>query len=204
MSATSVAFNPAATTNAAGLFSVTATGLIQGTSFDDPVSRFRLAGGTLASTETLAMFGGVGIQENIAAGGFNALGNPVGRATAQTNLTGFAVFDQNGAAISSPQSPVPVTLIGGQVNFYRLGVSAGARLVLAIDPALISLDGGLITQQVSWDYTNQKIVAYDSVAALPIKILSVQTGQCKTVSYTSATSVATWVTSGNACAIVQL
>src|ERR1700744_1215167 len=103
MTSSAVAFNPAATTNFAGLFSVTATGLIQGVAFDDPVGRFRLAGGTLASTETLAMFGGVGIRENIAAGGFNALGTPVGRATAQTTLTGFAVFDQNGAAINSPQ-----------------------------------------------------------------------------------------------------
>jgi len=204
MTATAVAFTPAATTNFAGLFDVTATGLIQGVAFDDPVGRYRLAGGTLASTETLAMFGGVGISENIATGGLDVRGNPVGRATAQANLTGFTVFDQNGAAISSPQSPVPVTLLGGQVNFYRLNGSAGARIVLAIDPTLISLDGGLITQQVSWDYTNQKIVAYDSVAALPIRILSVQTSGCKTVSYNSTTGVATWVNSGNACAVVQL
>jgi hypothetical protein len=204
MTSSAVAFNPAATTNFAGLFSVTATGLIQGVAFDDPVGRFRLAGGTLASTETLAMFGGVGISENIAAGGFNALGNPISRATAQTNLTGFSVFDQNGAAINSPQSPVPVSLVGGQVNFYRLNGSAGARIILAIDPALISLDGGLISQQVSWDYTNQRIVAYDSVAALSVRILSVQTTGCKTVSYNSTTGVATWVTSSNACAVVQL
>lgn len=204
MSATSIAFNPAATSNFAGLFLTQAAGLVQGVSLDNPTSRNLLAGGFLSAAATLPMFGGVGISEKIATGGLDVRGNPVDRATAQANLTGFAAFDQNGAAINSPDSPVPVTVLGGQVNFYRLGGSAGARLVLAIDPTLISLDGGLITQQVSWDYTNQRIVAYDSVAALPIRILSVQTAQCMTVAYNNTTSVASWVKTGNACAIVQL
>lgn len=204
MATPGIAFNPFATSNFAGLFTTQAQGLIQGTALDDPASRYKLAGGFLDSAETLAMFGGVGISESIATGGLDVRGNPIKRATSQANLTGFSVFDQNGAAVNSPQSPVPVTGGGGQVNFYRLNGSAGARLVLAIDPALITLDGGLITQQVSWDYTAQRIVAYDTVAALPVRILSVQTSQCKTVSYTSATGVATWVNSGNACAIVQL
>jgi hypothetical protein len=200
MSATSVAFNPAATTNAAGLFNVQAQGLIQGTYFDDPATRFALSGGVLASTETLAMFGGVGIGEYIPASGLDVRGSQIKRATAQANLTGFSVFNQNGAAVNSPQSQVPVTLLGGQVNFFRFG--SGAKLALAIDPTLVTDDGGLITAQVSWDYTNQRIVAYDTVAALPIKILSIQTAQAMTVGYTTGTSVASWVTSGNACAIV--
>ncbi len=204
MSATSVAFNPAATTNAAGLFNVQAQGLIQGTYFDDPATRYALNGGVLASTETLAMFGGVGISEFIPAAGLDVRGSQIKRATAQSTgaaqLIGFSVFNQNGAAVNSPQSQVPVTLLGGQVNFFRLG--SGAKLALAIDPALVTDDGGLVNQQVSWDYTNQRIVAYDSVAALPIKILSIQPAQAMTVSYNTGTSVASWVTSGNACAIV--
>lgn len=196
---TSIAFNPYATTVAGGLFLTTAAGLVQGMFFDDPAVRYQLAGGVLKSTETLPMFGGVGIFEDIAPGGFDPRGNPVGRATTQANLTGFSVFNQNGAAINSPASPVPQVLVGGQVNFFRLG--SNAEIALAIDPTLVSDDGGLITLQVSWDYTNQKIVAYDSVAALPIKILSIQTSQVMTVAF-DGTSAATWTRTGNAAARV--
>jgi len=199
MSANSIAFNPFATTVAAGLFLTTAAGLVAGTFFDDPAKRFALSGGVLAASETLPMWGGVAIGEYIPASGNDPRGSQIKRATTEANLTGFSVFNQNGAAISSPQSPVPQTLSGGQVNFFRLG--SGAKLALAIDPALVSDDGGLITQQVSWDFTNQRIVAYDTVAALPIKILSIQTAQVMTVAF-DGTNAATWTRSGNAAAIV--
>ena len=200
MSANSIAFNPFATTVAAGLFLTTAAGLVAGTFFDNPAIRYQLSGGVLAASETLPMWGGVAIGEYIPASGQDVRGSQIKRATTEANLTGFSVFNQNGAAISSPQSPVPQTLSGGQVNFFRLG--SGAKLALAIDPALVSDDGGLITQQVSWDFTNQRIVAYDTVAALPIKILSIQTAGVKTVSYNSGTGAATWATTGNAAALV--
>lgn len=202
MSATGIAFNPAATTNAAGLFITQAQGLVQGVFMDDPAIRYEMAGGTLDSAETLPMWGGVAIEELIATGGFSPLGNDIKRAAAQATLSGFSVFNQNGAAISSPQSPVPVTLLGGQVNFFRLG--SGARIVVACDPALIDLDGGIITPQVSWDYTNQKLVAYDSVAALPVKVLSVQNSQVMTVAYNSGTGAATWARASNAAAIIVI
>lgn len=198
MSATSIAFNPFATTVAGGLFLTQAQGLVQGTYMDDPATRYQLAGGFLAATETLPMFGGVGIFENIASGGFDPRGNPVGRAADFAHLTGFSVFNQNGAAINSPQSPVPQTLAGGQVNFFRFG--SQAEIVLAIDPALVSDDGGLITQQVSWDFTNQKIVAF-ATNALPIKILSIQTSQVMTVAF-DGVNAATWTLTGNAAARV--
>jgi len=200
MATPSLAFNPLATTNAAGLFNVSSDGLVQGVYMDAPNTRYNLAGGVLASAATLPVWGGVGIQEKISSTGINITGNDILQATAQTNLTGFSVFNQNGAGMNSPQSPVPVVGTGMQVNFFRLG--SGAQICLAIDPALVSLDGGLITQQVSWDYTNQKIVAYDSTAALPVKILQVQTSGCKTVAYNSGTGVATWVYSSNAVALV--
>lgn len=199
MATNSVAFNPNATTNAAGLFLTQATGLYGGTYIESPETFYKLAGGVLASSETLPMWGGIAIEETIPTGGFDVRGSQVTRAADQAHLTGFSVFNQNGAAINSPQSPVPVTLSGGQVNLFRLG--SGAMLALPIDPALISLDGGIITPQVSWDYMAQRIVAYDSTAALPIKILSVQTSGVKTVSYNSGTQVATWVTTGNAVAL---
>ncbi len=202
MSATSVPFNPAATTNLAGLFSVQAAGLFQGVFLDDPAVRYQMNGGVLASTESLPMWGGVGIYEDIPVGGFNALGSTVGRAADFAHLTGFSVFNQEGGWINSPQSPVPVGLLGGQVNFFRFG--SNAKIVVACDPALASLDAGLITQQVSWDYTNQKLIAYDSAHALPVKVLSIQTSGCKTVSYDGTSGNATWANSANACAIIQL
>lgn len=198
MSATAIAFNPYATTVAKGLFLTQAAGLIQGTYMDDPATRYQLAGGVLASSETLPMFGGIGVFENIATGGFDPRGNQIGRAATFAALIGFSVFNQNGAALNSPQSPVPQVLSGGQVNFFRFG--SGAELVLAIDPTLVSDDGGSITQQISWDFTNQKLVAF-ATNALPIKILSIQTSQCMTVAF-DGVNAATWTTSANACARV--
>lgn len=199
MAFNTIPFNPAQTTNAAGLFVTTAQGSYPGVYVEDPATRYFLAGGVLASAETLPMWGGVGISEKIPTGGYSQLGSTVSRATAQTNLSGFAVFNQEGAWLSSPQSPVPLGLTGGQVNFFRFG--SNARLWLPIDPALISLDGGLTNQQVSWDYTNQRIVAYDSTAALPIKVLSVQTAGAYNVSYTSGVG-ATWNSTSVANALV--
>lgn len=202
----SVAFNPFVTTNAAGLFLTQADGLWVGSFMDDPAIRNELAGGVLASTETLPMFQGVGIYEQISATGIDVRGNVVGRATSQgsttTGLIGFTVANQQANGLTSPQSPVPQLASGMGVNFFRLG--SGARIVVAIDPAIVSgALGALVTKQYSWDYTNQRIVAYDSVAALPVKILQVQ-APARTISYNSGTGAATWVDTGNACALIQI
>lgn len=164
---TSLAFNPYVSTNAAGSFNVQSTGYIQGQALNDPAIRNELAGGILAASETIPMWGGVGVYELI--GGttnVNAdivLGSTLGRATSVTaqaakQLTGFSVFDQNHSMINSPQSPVPAVGSGGQVNFYRLG--SGARISVAVDPALISLQGSIVTSLVSWDYSSQALVPY--------------------------------------------
>ena len=203
MTTPAVTFNPMPTTNALGGFSVQSDGLYQGTALDSPNSRYNLAGGILATAETTPMWGGVGIYEDIPASpGNNVLGGTVGRAADNAHLVGFSVFDQAYAGLTTPQSPVPLYGTGQTINFYRLG--SGARVILQIDPALTSLEGGLITQQVSWDFTNQKIIAYNSgIGALAVKILQIQTTGCKTVSYDSGTGFATWATNG-ACAICLL
>lgn len=161
--------NPYVTTNAAGSFLTSTGGLIVGTALDQPAVRYQLKGGildTVANGETLPMFGGVAIFEKIPGVGTpttpsTTLGSTVGRSTGLAGskpILGFSVFDQNYAAINSPQSPVPLVNNGGMVNYYRLG--SLARICVAIDPALVSLDGTLVNSQVSWDYTAQKIVAY--------------------------------------------
>ena len=171
-----IQFNPNLTTNAAGGFNVSSAGLIQGTAYADPSVRFALAGGSLSPNETLPMWGGVGIFEFVppplgTPTPLPNLGGSVGRAlslTGSSALTGFSVFDQNWAAINTPQSPVPLAAAGMLVNFYRLG--SGARIAVAIDPVLASLENGPITGPVSWDFALQRLVPY--VAAYPANVIT--------------------------------
>src|ERR1700677_2938619 len=167
----SLTFSPYATTNAAGSFNVTSGGVVQGMPLDDPSIRNQLAGGVLATTETLPMWGGVGISNAVpgaANGPQSLLGTLVTRATTLTatssnGLTGFSVFSQNYSAVNSPQSPVPLVGSLGQVNYYLLG--SGARIPVAMDPSLVSLEGEIITTQVSWDFNNQVLQPYDASTA---------------------------------------
>jgi len=194
-----IAFNPLLQTNAAGMFNIESDGFVVGTAMPDPATRFALAGGWLAAAETLPMFGGIAINESIpqerppVSRTDVALGGIIARATTLAagagTTTGFSVFDQNYAAVNTPQSPVPMVGSGGLVNFYRLG--SGARVALAIDPTLISLEGGLITQQVSWDFSAQRIIAF-ATNALAVKILAVKASGCMRPIYTAGTGFVTW------------
>jgi len=154
-----ISFNPALTTNAANLFSASTSGMIQGEAMDDPAVRYALCQGTVDSAETLPMWGGLGIGEYVpAATADSSFGSTLKRALTNAALTGFTVFNQGFAGLTTPQSPVPLYPAGNSVNYYRFG--SGARIPLQIDSALVSLDGGLVTQQVSWDFASQKIVKY--------------------------------------------
>lgn len=154
-----IPFNPNATTVMQGAFDVSSYGLTQGDVYPDPAIIYKKASGTLAQTETLPMWGGVGIYTDLggAAGGpLNALGTIVGRATGLTSLLAFSTWSYG--QINSPQSPVPLAASGMQVQYYRLG--SGARVVVQADASLISLQSGLTNAQVSWDYVAQKLVPY--------------------------------------------
>ena len=188
MTANAAGFNPLPMTNALGSFpSPDTDGYIVGTFMDDPAIRNELANGVLANTETLPIWGGVGIYENIPSPPtpfVSELGGQVGRATSVTasaaaSLTGFSVFNQAYAWVTSPQSTVPTGGSGMTVPLFRLG--SGARIVVACDAALVSIEGDIITQQVSWDFIGQQLVPYVApyVAATP----SVYN------SYTSATGI---------------
>lgn len=200
----SIALSPYITTNNAGSFHTYSDGLIQGMAMPDPAARFALSGGILASTETSPMWGGLPIVESIPAAtsaqNTQSLGGSIARATAIAGITGFSVFDQNYAAPTTPQSPVPLVAGNGMVNFYRLG--SGARIPVAIDPALVDLDGESILTQVAWDFTNNRLAAYASGDALPVKVLKVYGANCKTVSYDSGTGFATWNSNGAAALIL--
>jgi hypothetical protein len=200
-------FNPYIQTSAAGMFNVESDGFVVGTAMPDPSARNWLAGGYLAAAETLPMFGGIAISEAVPAERppvnrpDTALGGSITRATvagigfAPGSITGFSVFDQNYAAVNTPQSPCPSVQAGGMVNFYRIG--SQARVALAIDPALISLEGGLITAQVSWDLANQKIIAF-ATTALPVKILQIKASNCMVPVYNAGNGQVTWNYNGAA------
>jgi hypothetical protein len=185
--------NPAMTTNAAGTFNLDSTGYIQGLSMDSPSVRNQLSGGVVAATETSPMYGGIAIAEDIPTGyitgsaaGPKSLGGLIVRATSVSStlpILGFTVFDQAHHGIASVQSPVPQYASGMSVHFYRLGTQA--RIPLAADPALISLQGGLISQQVSWDFASQRIVPY--TAAYAANAITAAT-------YNNGTGVATYTT----------
>jgi|SRR5581483_4318996 len=161
-----VAFNPyVQTAGNAGLFNVSSKGLRQGTAYPDPATRYALRTGVLDVNETLPMWGGVGIYENIptygAADPNTTLGPVVGRAnglTGSKQLAGFSVFDQAYGMITTPQSNVPLIGSYGQVMSYALG--SNARIAVKCDAALVDLWGLTIQSQVSWDFVNQLLVPY--------------------------------------------
>ena len=178
----------------AGLFNVSADGLRQGTAYPDPSTRYRLRAGLLAQTETIPMWGGVGVYAFVpgsASGGVanpnSALGTIVGRATAltgATSLQGFSVFDEAYAMVTTPFSTVPLIGSGGQVNWYPLG--SLARIAVACDPSLIDLRGATITPQVSWDFTNQLLVPYLGTQTISSGTYNSTTGVISLVMSTAA------------------
>lgn len=192
-----IAFNPSLTTNAYGLFSQNTNGFVQGDAQDDPAVKFWLAGGVVGTAQTTPMWGGLPVEESIPSAstqpGTDSLGGTIITATSNATITGFSVFNQSFNGIITAQSEVPLYTTGMSINFYRLG--SGARIPLPIDPTLVSLDGTIITSQVSWDFVNNKIIAYNSgVGALPVRILKISTVNNKGVSYSSVTGFANWDT----------
>jgi hypothetical protein len=91
------------------------------------------------------------------------LGSSIGRATSSANITGFSVFTQAHNWVTTPQSPVPTAGANQTIPFYSLG--SKARIVVACEPSLVSLNGGLVSQQVSWDIANQRLQAYNAATA---------------------------------------
>lgn len=164
-----VAFNYMTTSNAAGAFTISTDGVVQGTMYDDPAAIWALRSGILATTETLPMWGGCGIYELVpstAAGSpMEQLGSVVGRATtvdqtSNTGLVGFALFNQAHHMVSTPASPVPMAGSGMNVHYVRLG--SGARIAVACDPSLAALEGASVGQQLSWDFNAQRLAIYDA------------------------------------------
>lgn len=195
-----ITFNPQVTSQPQTSFLLQTNGYVQGAFFDDPSSRMYLAGGYLDSGITQPIWPGMAISEYIPTVNTNALGSDIKLATTEADLTGFNVGNQNYNAIITPGNNVQQLGAGQTVMYFRLG--SGARIAVQADSALVTAaENGLINQQVQWDFTNQKLIAYTTGTALNVKVLSFNNNS-KIVSYNSGTGAVTWTT--GAAAIIQL
>lgn len=192
MTVTNVSFNPLLVTVASGTFSIQSDGMVQGVAMDDPAVRFALAGGVLADTE-FPMWGGVAISESIPESGYGlgTMGPIIDRSTSVATTAGFSVFNQASNWINTPQSPVPLGLYGFTVPFYRLG--SGARIAVACDPSLVTLEGSASNSNVSWDFNAQRLQPYvasgPTIAVTSITWSSTNGGRGAVVMTAPATNV---------------
>lgn len=158
---TSVSLNPMQASFASGTFSTQSDGLIQGVAYDDPAVRYALAVGTLGTTDTMPMWGGVAINELIPQPGIDI--STIQRATSIATIIGFSVVNQAHNWLTTPQNPVPIATTGMSVSYFRIG--SGARIAVKCDPTLASLDGGNVVQQVTWDFNSQMLVPYNAITS---------------------------------------
>lgn len=195
-----ISFNPQLTTSPANSFLATTLGYIQGTFLDDPSTYPKIKSGLIASTVTSPIWGGMAITENVPAPGSETYGENLVLATDVATTTGFTVFNQAYNGVITPGNSVPQSSAGMTTNYFGLG--SDARIAVQCDSTLAAaLDSGAVNQQVLWDYTNQKLIAYTSGTALPVRVLSVNTNSV-IVNYNSGTGALTYTT--GAVAVIQL
>lgn len=153
---------PSATTAATGMFNgPSSKGYIVGQAQPDPATRYALKGGLVDTSETLPMYGGVGIYANVPLLSLSVPLPAIGRANSMTGskaLIGFAVSDQSYNLVVDPGNQVPAAGSNQTIGFYTLG--SRARIAVAADASLINLAGGGLNQPVSWDFTNQLLIPY--------------------------------------------
>ena len=205
---TGITINPQQMTNAAGTFVARSEGAIQGMFVDDPAIRNELVSAVVSPAQSTPLWGGMGITENLTTAGTEdqSIGSVLALATSQANLTGFTVFNQAAAMIASAQSPVPLaaagggtTLVGGAINFFRLG--SRARIWVACSSAVAAaFAGGAVNAAAYWDYTNQVLLSSPGGTAIGVKIVRVHTaGNAMIV--VVASGLGTWNYSGYAAMI---
>jgi len=194
-----VSFNPSLTTAPQNTFLAQTQGFVQGDFVDDPSSRMYLNSGVIDASVTQPVWGALAIQELVPANGDSSLGSTLKLATNDATTTGFSVFTQGYNMVIVPGNSVQTAQAGQTVPYFRLG--SGARIRVKCSGALAAaVESGQISQNVSWDFTNDQLIPYDSSNALNVKILSVNSNS-KVVSYNSGTGAVTWV-AGSAATIL--
>jgi hypothetical protein len=206
----SITFSPYLTSQPQNSFLSPTQGYIQGFLVDDPSSRGELFGGFVDAGETIVMWGGVPISEQInvtLAGASQGLGPSIKRASTQANTTGWCVFNQAGSMILPPGGAYPpVAGVGSSVSCISYG--SMARIKVACDPAIATAlkasDSYVTSQALYWDVTNYRITLVTSGGnwALPIttKLKSTNDTNSKIITY--ASSQASWTT--GTAAIIQI
>jgi hypothetical protein len=207
-----ISFNPYGTSQPQNTFLNPTQGYVQGLVFDDPTARLELVGGTLASTESIVMWGGRPLTEQInvtAAGASDGTGPVFASATGAGNTTGWSVFTQASSMVLVQGGAFPpVSATGNYVAAFRYG--SNARIVVACDPALVTtITGGgnsILSQALYWDVTNYRITLTTTGGnyALPTttKLLSTNSTNSKIITYSSVTAQASWVT--GTAAVIQI
>ncbi|EMU9595378.1 TPA: hypothetical protein SG251_000088 [Escherichia coli] len=159
-----LSLNPMATTNAAGSFGVQSDGFIQGVALDDPANRFNLASGTVATTETKPLWGGLPVAELLPGVNSSPRGSTIRRAASLAELEGFTVFNQAHNGLTTPQSPVPLYASGMSVSFYRLGSNMRVPLKASAQVVALGTAGASVKTPLAWDFVNNQVTTAAAAA----------------------------------------
>lgn len=195
--------SPYTTQAASNTFILETQGYVEGLPFDDTVARLWLATGVLDSSETIPIWGGVPVAEQINSAGANSdfLGPTLIRATTSVAPTGFCSTAQMMHMVTDVDNSVPISNPGDNIGFFRF--NSNQRLAVQLDPALVTTVNGSTTYinglTMYWDVSNYRVtLTSTSNVALPstVRLLSINTNS-KIVSWDGTNLVANW-TSGNA------
>src|ERR1700744_857196 len=188
----SISFNPMVTSSPQSSFLKSTYGLVQGVFVDDPASNPWLLSGHLDSGVSQPIWGGMAITEKVPQPGEYQLGNTIVLASANSNFSGFTVFNRANNMVITPGNTRPQADALMTVMYFRTG--SNASIAVQCDSGLAeSLGGGNVNQAVSWDFTNQKLITFSSgIGALPCKVLQITDDTSKIVSYDSMTGAVTW------------
>lgn len=152
-----LSLNPMTTTNALGSFSVQSDGYIQGVALDDPANRFNLSSGTVVSTETKPLWGGLAIAELLPGNQSSPRGSNIRRAASVAELEGFTVFNQAHNGLTTPQSPVPQFASGMSVSYYRLGSNMRVPLKASAQVVALGTSGASVRTPLAWNFVHDEV-----------------------------------------------
>lgn len=196
-----VAFNPMQTLSGSNSFQLQSQGYIQGAFMDDPVSRMWLRSGIVSASLSQPLWGGLPIVESVPSEGNNLQTKQgvITLATTAAEITGWTVFNRAHSMLITPGNPVPQADSGMSIAYLRN--NSNIRIPVKVDPALVStLEGGSVIQQVSWDFTNNQLIAF-ATTALNVLIEDINANS-KIVEYNSSTNTLTW--SYGPAALIQI
>ena len=193
-----ISFNPMLTTSPQDSFLLDSDGFIQGVELDNQPNRIQLEQGSLLSTSTKPVWGAVQVNQLIPNVNTNALGNPIEIATVQNTEFAFTVISRAYNMIIIPGNSVPLTLPGMSCMYFpngkwtRIPVQCSSSLATA-------LEGGLVSQTVYWDFTNQ-VLTNTGTTALPCRVKGFNSNSL-VVTYNATTGAATWGI--GTCALIE-